>query len=116
MVKDKLRGLLGWPEADASEAKRALAKKSGGLNRYQAVSIVHAGKCCAAVKSLAGQRFLVCNAPSLPLPACSVSSQCKCSFQKYGDRRDDDRRLPGEMTKWYGGTEKRRTRGRRRVD
>jgi hypothetical protein len=116
MVKARLRGLLGWPEADASEAKRALAKKPTRLNRYQAVSIVHAGKCCAAVKSLAGQRFLACSAPSLPLPTCSLSNQCKCSFQKHDDRRDNDRRLPGEMSKWYGGAEKRRSRGRRRAD
>ena len=116
MVKARLRGLLGWPEAEASGAKKALEKKPGSLNRYQAVSIVCASQCCAAVKSLAGQRFLARSAPSLPLPACSRSNQCKCTFQKYDDRREDDRRLPGEKSKWYGGAEKRRSRDRRRVD
>ena len=86
-------------------------------NRYQSVSIAHASKCCAAVKALAGQRFLAANAPSLPLPSCTLASQCKCKFQKYDDRRDDDeRRLPGTASKWYGGSEKRRSRGRRDTD
>ena len=117
MVKARLRGLLGWPEAEGSGAKRAVGKRPGPPNRYQAVSIVSASKCCAAVKALTGQRFLACSAPSLPLANCSLSDQCRCSFQKYEDRRDDNsRRLPGEMTKWYGGIEKRRSKGRRRVD
>jgi hypothetical protein len=116
MVKDRLRGLLGRPGAEASGAKGALEKKPERPNRYQAVSIAYPGKCCAAVKALAGQRFLAGSAPSLPLPTCSLANQCKCAFQKYDDRRDDNRRSPGEMSKWYGGAEKRRSRGRRQVD
>lgn len=116
MVKGVLRGLLGLPEADASGRKRALEKKPGRSNRYQAVTIVHGSKCCAAVKSLVGQRFLAGSAPALPLAACNLSNQCKCSFQKHGDRRDDSRRLPEQLTKWFTGDEKRRSRGRRRAD
>lgn len=118
MAKARLRDLLGWPEADPSKAKKAsaLEKKPGRPNRFQAVSIAYAGKCCAAVKALAGQRFLAGGAPALPLPTCSLANQCKCSFQKYDDRRDDNRRVPGEVTKWYAGSEKRQARGRRRVD
>lgn len=118
MVKAGLRGLLGWPEADASKAKKApaLEKKPGRTNRYQAVSVAYPGKCCAAVKTLAGRRFLASDAPALPLSACSLPNQCKCCFQKYDDRRDDNRRLPGVVTKWYAGSEKRRSRGRRGVD
>jgi hypothetical protein len=118
MVKARLRGLLGWPEAGAAKAKKApaLDKKPGRPNRFQAVSIAYGGKCCAAVKALAGQRFLAGSAPALPLPACNLPNQCKCSFQKYDDRRDDNRRVPGEVTKWYAGSEKRQSRGRRRID
>lgn len=115
-MKARLRSLLGLPEADASAGKRALEKKPVRSNRYQSVSLVPAGKCCAAVKQLSGRRFLAGSAPALPLPACSLANDCKCSFRKYDDRRDDNRRLPGEMSKWYGGAEKRRSRGRRRVD
>jgi|SRR6185312_7207817 len=116
MVKAAWRGLLSRSEADASGAGKASQKKPVRPNRYQAVTVVCPAKCCAAVKSLAGQRFLARNAPSLPLPACSLSNQCRCSFRKYDDRRDESRRLPGELSKWYGGTEKRRSRGRRGVD
>lgn len=116
MVKARLLSVLGLPEAEGSGAKRVPDKKPGRSNRYQAVSIAHGSKCCAAVKALAGQRLLAGSAPSLPLPTCSLAHQCKCCFRKYDDRRDDNRRLPGEMTKWYSGAEKRRTRGRRQVD
>jgi hypothetical protein len=95
---------------------KALEKKPGSARRYQAVTVVHGSKCCAAVKSLAGQRFLAGSAPALPLSGCTQSSQCKCSFQKHDDRRDDHRRLPGELTRWFAGTEKRRSRGRRGAD
>lgn len=117
MAVTKLLGLLGWRETDTAEAKRAPAppqKKQASLNRYQSVSVVCAGKHCAAVKSLTGQRFLASSAPALPLPACSIAEQCKCRFQKHVDRRDYARRLLGEVSKWYGGAEKRLSRGGRR--
>lgn len=116
-MKARLLGrLLGRPDTDTSGNKRAAPRKPTRLSRFQSVSIVHGGKCCPPVKSLTGQRFLASNAPSLPLPTCSLPGQCKCSFQKHDDRRDEDRRLPGEKSKWYGGAEKRRSRDRRRTD
>ena len=117
MWKARLFGLLDSPETDRSRApKKAPAspqKKVLRPNPYQAVAVVHGSKCCAAVKALADQRFLARNAPSLPLAQCSLSDQCKCTFRKHDDRRHHERRLPGEMDKWYGGTEKRGGRGRR---
>lgn len=117
MAKIALRGLLGRSQAEASGAEKADAKKPAPPNRYLAVSIVCGSKCCTAVKSLAGRRLLAGSAPSLPLSGCTLSDQCKCSFKKYEDRRDEgNRRIQAEMSKWYGGAEKRRSRGRRRVD
>jgi hypothetical protein len=119
MLKAKLLGLLRRPEPDDPASKKALKppqKRETRLGRYQSVSIANAGKCCAAVKSLAGRRFLAGDAPSLPLAACSLADQCKCRFQKHVDRRDYERRLPGEKGKWYGGAEQRRSRGRRQAD
>ena len=84
------------------------------LNRYQSVSIVCPTKCCAAVKAVGGQRFLAASAPTLPLPTCTLSNQCRCKFQKHDDRREDERRWVGMMSTWYGGPEKRRPRARRR--
>lgn len=119
-MKVRLLALLGGrPETDASGARKTLAppqKKQAPVKRYQSVSITYPNKCCPAVKALAGQRFLAGSAPSLPLPACSLSDQCRCSFQKHADRRDYDRRLPGEKSRWYGGAEKRRSRDRRGTD
>lgn len=116
MVTARLRGLLGWSEAEASGSPKASQKKSVRANRYQAVTVVCPGKCCAAAKALTGKRILARSAPTLPLPACSLADQCRCSFRKYDDRRDENRRLPGELTKWYGGAEKRISRGRRGAD
>jgi hypothetical protein len=116
MVKARLLSVLGLPESEAATARMAREKGPGRSNRYQAVSIAYGGKCCAAVRLLAARRLLAGSAPSLPLPACTLPGQCKCSFRKYDDRRDDNRRLPGDMTRWYGGAEKRRSRGRRQVD
>ncbi len=118
-MKARLFGLLGRTEPAASGVKRSAApsqKKEARPNRYQAVTIATGSKRCEAVKSLAGQRFLAGSAPSLPLPTCSLSNQCKCSFRKHDDRRDSDRRFPGEIGRWYGGAEKRRFRGRRGTD
>jgi len=91
-------------------------KKEVRANPYQAVSIVHAIQCCGAVKAVVDQRFLARRAPSLPLPNCTSSDRCKCSFRKHPDRRHNDRRLVGELSKWYGGPERRDPRGRRSTD
>ena len=115
-MKPRLLGLLGRPETDGSGTKKVAQKKPTRPSRFQSVAIVHGSKCCTAVKSLTGQRYLATHAPPLPLPTCDLASQCRCSFQKRDDRRDDDRRLPGEKSRWYGGAEKRRSRDRRRSD
>ncbi|MBS0367006.1 MAG: hypothetical protein JSR67_14410 [Proteobacteria bacterium] len=91
----------------------ATATQRGG---FTSVSIVHAGKCCATAKSLAGQRFLARNAPALPLPGCTLAQACHCRFQKHQDRRDDYRRLPTAATRWYPGAERREIKGRRKSD
>ncbi len=90
------------------------------MKRFPAVSILASGQCCQAAKLLQGTRLLAVEAPNLPLPECSMPSQCRCRFQKHADRRasDDDRRLPSTMVRsaWYGGDERRKSRGRREDD
>jgi hypothetical protein len=87
-------------------------------NPYHAVAIVHDGQCCAAALAAARTRFLSRGAPSLPLPDCTLGVRCSCRFQKFHDRRQGDRRLFGNArdVRWYGGQERRRTRGRRKSD
>ena len=87
---------------------------------YPAISLVAARNCCVAVKTLEGSRILAVKAPSLPLPDCSIPSQCRCRFQKYTDRRDDEetRRFlyASERSAWYSGEQRRKLRGRRTDD
>jgi hypothetical protein len=47
---------------------------------------------CEASKALAGQRFLVEQAPRLPLEACDRLATCACRYHKYPDRRQDEER------------------------
>jgi len=62
------------------------------------------------------RRYLLRDAPRLPLTGCSLSGQCTCKFRKHADRRDDERRMLGTATigTWYAGTERRSARCRRR--
>jgi hypothetical protein len=118
-IKPVLLGLLDWLKTDVSQGQKAktpaaTGKKEARPNRHRSVTIVHARNSCPAVKALAEHRFLTRDAPQLPLPNCTLSKQCHCSFRKHDDRRDfDDRRLAGERGKWYGGAENRKSRGRR---
>lgn len=87
------------------------------MKKYPAVAIITAGNCCSAVKSLKDTKSLAVEAPTLPLPDCSMPQQCLCRFKKYADRRsdEDDRRLLGasERSIWYAGEERRKPRSRR---
>jgi hypothetical protein len=71
--------------------------------------------CCPAATKAMGKRVLFSEAPSLPLPACTMSKDCSCKFRKSSDRRDCDRRLFGalETNRWFVGTENRKSRDRR---
>jgi hypothetical protein len=76
---------------------------------YRAVSIDSRGPRCAAAKRCADTRFLMREAPPLPLPACTMAAKCTCIFRKVPDRRDADRRLFGGMrtTQWFTGRDSR---------
>ncbi len=61
-------------------------------SRYRGVQINADGEdCCAAVLAIAGTRFLAHQVPKLPLENCE-SSNCRCSFELFDDRRTDLRR------------------------
>jgi hypothetical protein len=85
---------------------------------FRGVIISSSATCCAAARDSAGTRWLMRNAPRLPLPECSIPEGCQCKFKKVSDRRGSDRRLLGgtAMNRWYGGTEHRQHRGRRSLD
>jgi hypothetical protein len=96
--------------APGSQSKTA---RTGG--DYRAVSLAPSIECYAAAKDAADKRYLLREAPRLPLAGCAMPESCLCKFRKHPDRRDGDRRLLGEAetTRWFGGSERRARRGRR---
>jgi hypothetical protein len=87
---------------------------------YPAVTIATGTDCCGAVSALEGARILAVQAPTLPMPKCTMPAQCRCRFKKYEDRREDDEgrrfRYGQEGGAWYAGSHRRKSRGRRSVD
>ena len=90
-------------------------------SRYHGVSCRPPSQSCEAALQIAGTRFLVAEAPELPLPNCS-GCRCRCKYQHYQDRRDEDadRRTPyGLRNDLFGAMrqlERRTVRGRRASD
>lgn len=56
------------------------------LDKYSSVSIYCGPEACSAASALSGSRYLVDEAPSLPLPRCSAET-CQCGYFTYRDRR-----------------------------
>jgi hypothetical protein len=85
--------------------------------QWSAVSIVSASNSCEAARVLKGKRFLSAKAPRLPLPECTLSAACRCTYRKYADRRAGPRREAETTGLRRTITEDRRTsRGRRSTD
>jgi hypothetical protein len=88
--------------------------------KYPAVTVAAPTRRCEAVNALEGMRILATHAPTLPMANCTMPAQCRCKFQKYVDRRDDDqgRRFAfgQERSAWYAGGQRRKSRGRRSID
>ena len=85
---------------------------------YRSVSVVpHILTRCGAAAELRSKRFLGAEAPSLPLPNCSLQDQCQCKYKHWNDRRDMDRRaLQGQLSNHYfAGTDRRGDDDRREV-
>ncbi len=58
--------------------------------KFPAVSIATKLTCCDAVSELEGGKILATAAPTLPMSNCTMPAKCRCRFQKYVDRRDDE--------------------------
>jgi hypothetical protein len=88
--------------------------------KFPAVTVASPLECCDAVKTLNGARMLAIRAPTLPVPACTMPDRCRCRFQKYSDRRDDEQgrrfRYDQERAAWYAGSQRRHSHGRRAAD
>jgi len=96
------------PATETSAPPVAAAPRRTGPD-FRAVSIDSRGPRCAAAKKAADVRFLMREAPRLPLPACTMEAKCVCKFRKVPDRREGDRRLFGGTAKnlWFNGRDVR---------
>ena len=112
------RSLLGGTSREysakqpASSVKRKPVQVGGD---YRAVSLVPTIECYVAAKDSGAKRYLLRDAPRLPLAECATPTNCSCKFRKHADRRDGDRRLLGEAesSRWFAGSERRQRRPRR---
>ena len=114
------------PQSVGSQAK-ALARHSQAREertqrkRLPGVSINAAPHCCQEAKLVEGVRFHPDDAPTLPLPGCSLDV-CKCTYVHHSDRRSgtlDRRRLTNlkkDYALFFGREDQREGRGRRASD
>jgi hypothetical protein len=90
---------------DAPSSQRRSARS------FRAVSIVPAGgSCCPACDTLRRRRFLVREAPRLPLAECTAP-ECVCHYRRHSDRRQyhPGRRIRdlGQPAQQFDGSERR---------
>lgn len=85
---------------------------------YASASVItKEGECCEAAATIAGKRYLMAEVPMLPMEGCSRVDACPCKYQKFSDRRQEDRRAMGNGTGPKNGAEQRgNSRGRRQYD
>jgi len=74
------------------KAKTTITGPKGKSEPWHAVTIVGRGKCCSALDSYRGVRFLSGEAPRLPLAKCDRPQTCACTYRHYPDRRTEQRR------------------------
>ena len=88
-------------------------------SKFQAVAVSSGlEECCKDAKALSGKRFLMRNAPVLPLKGCNLPV-CNCRYVKYEDRRQEPRRDSeyGIRSSFVRDVERRGSgRGRRKTD
>jgi hypothetical protein len=108
-----LGGLLG-----RFAARKEPPEASGPLRPFQAISIYCGLVCCAMARKFSEHRFLVRDAPPLPLSGCTMRAKCQCKYIKHRDRRSEPRRLIdfGMTPHIFDGRERRSRGGRRSSD
>ena len=89
-------------------------------SKFRAVTIAAPARSCDAVSAVGSVRILAIHAPALPMPNCKMPDQCRCRFQKYSDRREDDQdrrfQFGQERAAWFAGRQRRQSRDRRTID
>lgn len=96
--------------------------RARAASAYSGVEIISSNGCCAAVRALAGKRFLSSQVPLFPLRDCD-RPKCECSYRRYADRRAGLRRaadngfsVMSTMVQEQGERRQSATPGRRAKD
>jgi hypothetical protein len=75
-------------EKEGKKSRAWSGQKSSG---WRAVAVVANEACCYQSRALAGKRFLVSEAPRLPMQGCG-QADCHCIYKHFDDRRLQPRR------------------------
>jgi hypothetical protein len=93
------------PKSNSSVPKRnpkptAKPEQKQVRRNYKSASIHPGENCCQAIREFGKTRFLVEEAPRLPLERCDRIGECLCKYDNYPDRRngDDRRNVYGSMS------------------
>lgn len=71
---------------------RSAKPKKSSSDGYRSVTVrPNDQECCQFVRSLADERFLLEEAPMLPLSLCDAPV-CRCTYERFDDRRSGARR------------------------
>lgn len=100
--------ILGEAHGLSSQSRR-----NSGI--YRAIAIAKGKFSCRAAQRFANHRFLVADAPTIPMAGCDMTSACTCSYIKFADRRAGPRRASdmGIATFGIAFAEQRETPDRR---
>ena len=90
---------------------------AGPTRPFQAISFYRGLTCCAMARKFSEHRFLMRDAPPLPLAGCNMPKTCQCKYIKHRDRRAEPRRLIdfGVAAGLFDGRERRTRNGGRRT-
>ena len=83
---------------------------------YRAVSVVPTRASCPAAVAIRDKRFLVAEAPTLPLPMCTWPLSCPCKLNVHKDRRASPLREKERADTVKAPNERRPASGRRATD
>ncbi len=109
---------MGFGQLLQKLLSRGDGAKAVALPPYHAVTVAPTLECCAAARATAEHPILSRSAPRLPLPGCSMPSECRCRFRKRNDRRSGERRFfgAGGQNQWSLKDVNKRKRTDRRAD
>ena len=88
----------------------------GNASPYRAVSVIPTRASCPAAVAIMHTRFLIADAPTLPLPMCTWPLSCTCKFRTHEDRRESTRRSDANDATQLSRKDRRQSYGRRATD